>query len=207
MKDSETGNSETSHYFTAQPETPSAPRQFNVALRGVELTLTSDRGTFSHGRGDTGSLVLAKKMEVPDTGDILDLGCGYGLLGLIAAKLAPSAHVTLVDINERATRLAAENANANAIANVEVLTGDAPAVLGERTFDVVLCNPPIRAGKDEVFRLLADAAARLRQGGALWLVIRTSQGAKSRIRDIAPLFANIETISRKWGYRIFRCDK
>ncbi len=200
-------NSGTSHYFTAQPETPSAPRQFDVAVRGVELTLTSDRGIFSHGRGDPGSLSLAKKMELPETGDILDLGCGYGLLGLIAAKLAPAAHITLVDINERATRLAAENAAANGITNVEVLTGDAPEVLGERTFDAVLCNPPIRAGKDEVFRLLADAAARLQQGGALWLVIRTSQGAKSRIRDIAPLFANVETISRKWGYRIFKCDK
>ena len=207
MNDRPARKTQTNHYFSAQPEAVSRPKQFTVSVRGVELALLSDRGVFSHGHADPGSLALAKKMELPKTGDILDLGCGYGALGLIAAKLAPYAQVSLVDINERATRLAIENAAANGITNIEVLTGDAPEVLGERTFDVVLCNPPIRAGKDEVFRLLADAAARLRPGGALWLVIRTSQGAKSRIRDIAPLFANIETVSRKRGYRIFRCDK
>jgi 16S rRNA (guanine1207-N2)-methyltransferase len=156
---------------------------------------------------DTASLLLARRMAIPPTGDILDLGCGYGVLGLIAAKLAPGAHVTLVDVNERATRLAAENAAANSTTNVEVLTGDAPEVLGERSFDAILCNPPIRAGKQEVHRLLADAAERLRPGGALWLVIRTRQGAKSRIRDIGPLFSRIETISRQRGCRIYRCDK
>ena len=198
---------DTTHYFSEQPDTPSRPREFDISVRGVQLTLVSDRGIFSHGRLDLGSRYLAQKMDLPESGDILDLGCGYGVLGLIAAQLAPGARVTLVDINERATHLAGQNAAANALNNVEVLTGDAPEVLGDRQFDVVLCNPPIRAGKDEVFRLIADAASRLRPGGTLWLVIRTRQGAKSRIREIALLFAKAETVSRKRGYRIFRCQK
>ncbi len=206
-KNRPTTKPDTSHYFSEQPHTPSRPRKFDVSVRGVQLTLTSDRGIFSHGRVDPGSLLLARKMALPESGDILDLGCGYGILGLVAAKLAPGARVTLVDINKRATQLAAENAAANAVINVEALTGDAPEVLGGRKFDVVLCNPPIRAGKQEVYRLLTDATDRLRPGGMLWLVARTKQGAKSRIRDITPLFTSVETVSRKRGYRVFCCQK
>ena len=207
MKDTDAPKSETTHYFSEQPNTASQPRRFSVAVQDVELTLTSDRGIFSHGRVDPGSLLLARKMALPESGDILDLGCGYGVLGLIAAKLALGTRVTLVDINERATQLTAENVAANALNNVEVLTGDAPEVLGERQFDVVLCNPPIRAGNQEVLRLLAAAAERLRPGGTLWLVVRTKQGAKSIIRDITPLFSNIETVTCKRGYRVFCCQK
>ncbi len=195
------------HYYTAQPTVQSQPEQFTISVREVELTLTSDRGVFSHGRLDDGTLRLLKKMELPEAGDFLDLGCGYGPIGLVAAKLRPEAHVTLVDINERATKLAADNAQANGMSNVEVLAGDAPRVLGERQFDVILCNPPIRVGKHKLYGLIADAADRLRPGGVLWIVIHTRQGAKSRIRDIAPLFSECEPVSRKWGYRVFKCVK
>jgi len=135
------------------------------------------------------------------------LGCGYGVIGLVAARLRPDAQVTMVDINERATKLAADNAQANGISNVEVLTGDAPQVLGERRFDVILCNPPIRVGKQKMRELIADAVERLRPDGVLWMVIHTRQGAKSHIREMAPMFSEYETVSRKWGYRVFRCEK
>ena len=205
--DKETTELDTDHYFTAQPAAKSQPEQFTVSVREVELTLISDRGVFSHGRLDDGTLRLLKKMELPETGDFLDLGCGYGVIGLVAAKLRPDAQVTMVDINERATKLAADNAQANVISNVEVLTGDAPQVLGERRFDVVLCNPPIRAGKPKLYELIGDAAERLHPGGVLWMVIHTRQGAKSHLREMAPMFSKCETVSRKWGYRVFRCEK
>ncbi len=205
--DKETIESGSDHYFTAQPHARSQPRQFTVSVREVELILTSDRGIFSHGRLDDGTLRLLKKMELPETGDFLDLGCGYGVIGLVAAKLRPGARVTMVDINERATKLAADNARANGISNVEVLTGDAPQVLEERQFDVVLCNPPIRVGKQKLYELIADAAERLRPDGVLWMVIHTRQGAKSHLREVAPMFSECETVSRKWGYRVFKCEK
>ena len=205
--DKETTELDTDHYFTAQPAAKSQPEQFTVSVREVELTLISDRGVFSHGRLDDGTLRLLKKMELPDSGDFLDLGCGYGVIGLVAAKLRPDARVTMVDINERATKLAAANARANGITNIEVLTGDAPQVLGEQRFDVVLCNPPIRVGKPKLYELIADAAERLHPGGVLWMVIHTRQGAKSHLREIAPMFSECETVSRKWGYRVFRCEK
>ncbi|MCK4323493.1 MAG: methyltransferase, partial [Armatimonadetes bacterium] len=117
--DKETTELDTDHYFTAQPAARSQPKQFTISVREVMLTLTSDRGVFSHGQLDDGTLRLLKKMELPETGDFLDLGCGYGVIGLMAAKLRPEAHVTMVDINERATKLAADNARANGISNVE----------------------------------------------------------------------------------------
>ncbi len=205
--DEETTKSGSDHYFTAQPHAKSQPEQFTISVQEVELTLTSDRGVFSHGRLNDGTLRLLKKMELPETGDFLDLGCGYGVIGLVAAKLRPEARVTMVDINERATKLAAHNAQANGIRNVEVLTGDAPQVLGERRFDVVLCNPPIRVGKPKLYELIADAAERLHPGGVLWMVIHTRQGAKSHLRELARLFSKCDTVSRKWGYRVFRCEK
>jgi len=203
--DEETTESDTDHYYTAQPAALSQPEQFTVSVQEVELTLTSDRGVFSHGRLDDGTLRLLKKMELPEAGDFLDLGCGYGVIGLVAAKLRPEARVTLVDINERATKLATDNARANGIGNVEVLTGDAPQVLGDRQFDVILCNPPIRVGKQKLYELIGDAAKRLRPGSVLWIVIHTRQGAKSHLREVAPMFSECETVSRKWGYRIFKC--
>jgi len=205
--DKEITELDTDHYFTAQPAARSQPEHFTISVRDVALTLTSDRGIFSHGRLDDGTLRLLKKMELPDSGDFLDLGCGYGVIGLVAARLRPDAQVTMVDINERATKLAADNAQVNGIRNVEVLTGDAPQVLSERRFDVVLCNPPIGIGKQKIYELIADAAERLRPGGMLWMVIHTRKGAKSRIRDVAPLFSEYEVVSRKWGYRVFNGKK
>ncbi len=205
--DKETTQSGSNHYFTAQPAAKSQPMEFTISVREVELTLTSDHGVFSHGRLDDGTLRLLKKMELPEAGDFLDLGCGYGVIGLVAARLRPDAQVTMVDINERATKLAADNAQANGISNVEVLTGDAPQVLGERQFDVILCNPPIRVGKHKLYELIADAAEHLRPGGVLWMVIHTRQGAKTHLRDVAPMFSECETVSRKWGYRVFKCEK
>ena len=202
-----TTQSDTDHYYTAQPAAKSQPEQFTISVREVELTLTSDRGVFSHGRLDDGTLRLLKKMELPDAGDFLDLGCGYGVIGLVAARLRPDAQVTMVDINERATELTADNAQANGIRNVEVLTGDAPHVLGDRQFDVILCNPPIRVGKPKLYELIADAAERLRPGGVLWMVIHTRQGAKSHLREVTPMFSECEIVSRKWGYRVFKCEK
>ncbi len=202
-----TTQSDTNHYFTAQPQARSQPVQFTISARGVELTLTSDQGVFSHGRLDDGTLRLLKKMELPETGDFLDLGCGYGIIGLVAAKLRPEARITMVDINERATKLAVANAQTNGITNVKVITGDAPQVLGERQFDVILCNPPIRIGKSKLYELIADATKRLRPGGVLWMVIHTRQGAKSHLREVAPMFSECHTVSRKWGYRIFKCIK
>jgi 16S rRNA (guanine1207-N2)-methyltransferase len=195
------------HYFSSNPDAPSQPASFRAEVRGFTLGLTSDAGTFSHGRIDSGSRLLAEKMQLGSARDILDLGCGWGILGIMAARITPDAHVVMVDVNPRACELAVANAAANGAANVEVLCGDAPEALGERTFDAVITNPPIRAGKAGLMRLLADAAGRLREGGSLWLVIRTDKGAKSLTRDLGQWFASVQTVEMRAGYRIVHCHR
>ena len=190
------------HYFHETPNAPSDPCEIEVDVRGLQFKLVSDRGVFSREHADTGTLLLAKTVEFPESGDILDLGCGYGLLGIVAAALCPQGQVVLVDINERAAELARANCKRLLLRNAEVLTGDARTVLGERRFDLVMCNPPYRAGKALVMGLLEDAAKRLRPGGALWLVGRTKLGIRTLGRDVTPLFDSFEMVRIKGGFRV-----
>lgn len=194
--------STSQHYFSADPQSSSQPVEVEVQVRGLHVRLHSDRGVFSKTHADTGTLLLARHAQLPPRGDILDLGCGYGLLGIVAALASPQASVTLVDINPRAAELARLNCRRHGVKNAEVLIGDAPTVLGDRTFDAVLCNPPYRAGKATVMALLADAARRLNPGGAVWFVGRTKQGIKTLARDVSPEFDQVETVKVKGGYRV-----
>ena len=194
-------------YFAAQPEAESAPGVVRWRLPDRIVNLWTDRGVFSRGKVDRGTDLLAREMHLPETGEILDLGAGYGPLGLVAALRSPGARVTLVEVNERAAELARRNLAENGVENAEVLVGAAPEVLGEREFDAVVTNPPLRAGKAEVMRLLRDAAGRLRPGGSLWLVIQTKQGAKALARDLGEFMGEVQTVEISGGYRVMRGRK
>ena len=137
----------------------------------------------------------------PLSGRVLDLGCGWGALGGVLAKKYPEARFVLTDVNERAAALAERNLRANGLNNFEVVHGDGfGAVQGK--FDWVLTNPPIRAGKQTIYALFAEAKAFLAPGGALALVIRTQQGAKSAERYLRGLYARVETLDISGGYRV-----
>lgn len=190
------------HYFSARPDVPSRPQEIVVAARGLTLRLQSDRGVFAHGGLDKGTKLLAEKMELRPGAEVLDWGAGYGPLGLIAATVCRDCRVTLIEINERAAALAEQNAQALGLGNVEVIAGAAPEALGERDFDAIISNPPLRAGKSAVEAILAYAAAHLRPGGELWLVIPTSKGAKGFLQRMVEQFAQAETKTISAGYRI-----
>lgn len=194
----------TDHYFSSAPQSEPDPVEISAEVRGKSLLLQSDRGVFSRERIDTGSMVLARTFDVSTAQTVLDLGCGYGFLGILAALLAPQSQVTLVDVNPRAADLARVNCRRYQLTNTEVLTGDALEVLGDRRFDAILCNPPYRVGKVQVMALLEDAAKRLTPGGALWIVGRTKQGIKTLARDLSPHFADTKTAEVKSGYRVIR---
>ena len=135
---------------------------------------------------------------------MLDLGCGYGVLGIVAALLAPNGRVVMTDLNERAVELARRNVHANAVPHVDVRLGAFyEPVAGER-FDAIVTNPPIRAGKDVVFRIVDEAPVHLRPGGSLWMVARTKQGARSIEARITSVFGGTETIARGSGFRVLR---
>jgi len=191
------------HYFSPSP--PSADRARIVVYRGGarDFTFRTAAGVFSRLGVDAGSRLLLAAVDLAGAERILDLGCGYGVLGIVAAARAPQARVILVDINPRAVALAAENIARNEARNAEARCGDGCApVTGER-FDVILYNPPIRAGRQVVMRLLREARECLAQGGRLYLVARTNQGARTLGRLAGEIFPRVTEIERGSGFRVF----
>lgn len=197
------------HYYTEKPSAASDRRTFETELRGFRLKLTTDAGVFSRGGVDFGSRLLIDCMQVGPRDEVLDVGCGYGPIGLVAARLADRGHVVMVDINERAVELARENAAANGIRNVTVTRSDRLEAVRGRLFDVILTNPPIRAGKAVVHQIFADARDHLKDGGSLWVVIQNKQGAPSARKKLEELFGPdaVEEADKKSGYRIYKAKK
>jgi 16S rRNA (guanine1207-N2)-methyltransferase len=174
-----------------------------VRLRGRPWTFLADRGVFAAGAVDAGTKLLIETMVIHPADDVLDLGCGYGPVGLVAASLAPQGHVTLVDINERAVKLTQEIARRDGLTNVDVRLGDGCAPVGDQRFDVIVMNPPIRAGKATLKRLFHDAWTHLRVGGRFYFVARTAQGAKTLAREVETVFRTVTEEARGSGYRVY----
>jgi 16S rRNA (guanine1207-N2)-methyltransferase len=190
-------------YFSPRPAAASRPRTVQARLRGRVWTFLTDRGVFARSGVDPGTRALIEAMRVEPRDRVLDLGCGYGPIGLVAAALAPEGRATLVDVNERAAALAVANARRHRLANVDVFVGDGTAPVRDRVFDVVAMNPPIRAGRAVLRRLLDEIHDVLRPGGRLYLVVRTAQGAKTLAREIEQRVGPVRELARQSGYRVY----
>jgi 16S rRNA (guanine1207-N2)-methyltransferase len=197
----------TEHYYSSRPAAASDPKSLQVALRGRTFTFVTDAGVFSKGGIDFGSRLLIETMDIAEQDEVLDVGCGYGPIGLAAATIASRGRVTMVDINERAVELARANASRNGITNVEIVRGDLFEPLGGRTFTKILSNPPIRAGKAVVHRLFEQAYDHLAEGGQLWIVIQKKQGAPSALAKLESLYASVREADKDKGYRIYCATK
>ncbi|KWX88478.1 16S rRNA methyltransferase [Paenibacillus riograndensis] len=195
------------HYYSQQPDVRHDRRTIETVLRGKSLRFTSDAGVFSKGDIDYGSRVLIEAMEIPDGSAVLDVGCGYGPIGISAAYLAPKGHVTLIDINSRAVELARENARNNGAHNVTVMESDVLSAVKGQKFDVIVTNPPIRAGKAVVHQIFEEAYDHLNEGGTLWVVIQKKQGAPSAAAKLESLFGDVEEVGKDKGYRIIKARK
>jgi len=195
------------HYYTANPTASHQEERFTARLRGMDLTFVTDAAVFSRERVDFGSALLIEAMQIGPTDTVLDLGCGYGPIGMTAAKLAPEASIYMVDVNERAADLARRNLAENGVTNAEVRTGDGLHPVAGLTFNTVLTNPPIRAGKQAIYHMLDEAHAALKPGGAIWVVIQTKQGAPSMKRKLSELFGNVTDVEREAGYHVFKSVK
>lgn len=195
------------HYYSNQPEIAHDRKELKTELRGQTFTFVSDAGVFSKGGIDYGSRVLIEAMNFRSDARVLDVGCGYGPIGLSAAKLATHGHVTMIDINSRAVELAKENAKRNGISNVSILESDLFAGVEGQQFDVVLTNPPIRAGKETVHAIFEKAWNHLAEDGQLWVVIQKKQGAPSAKVKLEGLFQMVEEVTKDKGYRIYKATK
>lgn len=195
------------HYYAETPAAAHDRRLIEETVRGITMRFATDAGVFSKQGIDYGSKLLIQKMDIPEDATVLDVGCGYGPIGLYAAALAKDGRVTMVDINERAVELAKENAKRNDMNNVVVLQSDLFEKLGNEKYTRILTNPPIRAGKEVVYGIFIQAMEHLVDGGQLWVVIRKKQGAPSAFAKLESLYRCVEEISKDKGYRIFKSIK
>lgn len=193
------------HYFSQKPQSQSSPKSWKYRLRNQLFTFTSDVGVFSKNEVDFGSRLLIEKFIAPTiSGDLLDLGCGYGPIGLAVAASIPDRKIIMADINERALQLAVHNANQNGIDNVEITQSDRFNNLRDHKFAAILTNPPIRAGKKVVHQIFEESKGTLLDKGELWIVIQKKQGAPSAKEKLMEIFNNVEVVARDKGYFILR---
>ena len=193
------------HYFSTQPQSASRPGRVSFSYRGCDVALDTDSGVFSRTELDRGTWELLSALPQELSGDLLDMGCGYGPIGVAAGRRWPGLSVTMADVNPRACALAEQNAQKNGVP-ARTLVGDGYETLEGERFDWILQNPPIRAGKAVMYRLFAQAAAHLKPGGQLWLVMRKQQGAASAMTYLATLFGAVDCTAKKGGYWVLRCQ-
>lgn len=193
------------HYYEKHPRVQSEKQTFTTTLSGRRFTFTSDRGVFSKASVDLGSRLLIEKFIDPQvTGDILDVGCGYGPIGVALSSIT-GRNVLFTDINERAVELARMNAIENGLPSAEVFAGNLfENIPQECRFGIIVSNPPIRAGKKVVHQLFEDAVSYLVPNGELWIVIQKKQGAPSGKRKLQTLFAEVVEVEKHKGYSLFR---
>jgi 16S rRNA (guanine1207-N2)-methyltransferase len=192
---------EDEHYFSADPSVAFRRAPVTASVWGHELSLTSGSGVFAQGRVDIGTAVLFRETTPPEGGRVLDLGCGYGVIGLAIASAVPSSQVTAVDVNERAVLLANENAAALEVSGRfrAVTPGDVPA---DAAYDELWSNPPIRIGKAALHELLMTWLPRLVPGGRAVMVVGKNLGADSLQRWLGERGYPTTRIASAKGFRV-----
>ncbi len=194
----------SSHYYSRIPRTKRFARyEFEVVVRGIRVKIVSEPGVFSASRLDPGTRVLIENMVIEDGWRILDLGTGYGIVGIVAAKLAPNGYVIMTDVNKRAIKLARRNLEINDVRNAEVREGNLYEPVKNEVFNTIVTNPPITAGMDVVYRIIEEAPEHLERGGLLQIVARHNKGGKRIMEKMREVFGNVGVIASEGGYRVY----
>lgn len=194
------------HYFKNSENTPSNRKELTFRFLGSDVTFISDNGIFSKSKPDDGSLLLAKTaVELNLSGKVLDMGCGYGLVGLLLKKFNPSVEIDGIDVNIRAIDCAKASAEKLGL-DAHYLVKDGREAMQD-LYDVVLLNPPIRTGKETIFELYRNAYKVLKPQGSLIIVIRRQQGAASSFKELQTIFPTVSKIKFHKGYEIIKSDK
>lgn len=190
-------------YFTNDKSIPSNIVKTSAHVLDHEFIFYTDNGVFSKDGLDFGSRLLLENIPLHELGSsFLDVGCGYGVFGIVLNKIL-GINVTMCDVNRRALHLTERNIKANGCSNCEVIESNCYNNICKK-YSTIITNPPIRAGKKTVYEILEGAKDYLLPGGALFFVVRKEQGAKSIISDMEKIY-NVEVLERKKGFFIIKC--
>ena len=187
------------HYFSEKPESEYREKEIIINIKGTDFKFVTASGVFSYGKLDRGTQVLAEGIDFDKAKSFLDLGCGWGFLGIYARILVPS--VVMVDINERALKLARRNCKLNKM-KCEVLKSDGFSSLKGRKFDIIATNPPNHAGKKLIMTWIEEAKNYLVAGGKFYIVCKTRLGAKAYQEFMEEIFGNAKIVNRGSGYKV-----
>ena len=195
------------HYFSENPTSSEKLGLLRATLNGFQLEFMTSSGVFSHKRIDNGTRLLVESMVLPTEGRVLDLGCGYGVIGIAAAKKNPGLRVWMTDVNSRAVALAEENMRRNSV-RATIIQGSLYEPVQGETFDAIITNPPISAGMAKIVEpIIKDASLHLNSGGSLQLVVQSNKGGRTVSALIEEAFGNIEVAARGGGYRVLKALK
>ena len=194
-----------SHYFLNDNNLKSNITKFSINISNNLFTFNTDNGVFSKGELDFGTYLLMKNILKENiNGDVLDLGCGYGAIGITVKKIFNDTNVEMIDVNKRAIHLAKMNAKENNV-SVNVFESDGYVNVSKK-YDYIFSNPPIRIGKNNLYRLLIDTKDYLKDDGVFIIVVRKEQGALSLIKDMS-VYYNVNTIDKAKGFLIISLKK
>ncbi|ASJ03700.1 16S rRNA methyltransferase [Thermococcus profundus] len=189
------------HYYSEEPNTPLKTKTIEVCVRGYCFKFVTASGVFSFGKLDRGTELLIESMVLDEDWRVLDLGCGYGPIGIVASRFVD--YVVMTDVNKRAVSIARKNLKINGIRNAEVRWGSLYEPVRGEKFDTVITNPPVHAGKDILREIVINAPQHLNDGGLLQLVIRTRQGANYIKALMEESFTEVRELAKGSGYRVY----
>ena len=192
----------TDHYFSSKPQSKERFGLVRACLRGRNFKFLTASSVFSKRRVDLGTRLLIESMVLPPAGCVLDIGCGYGVVGVVAAALNARLRVVMTDVNMRAVRLARRNVELNGVANAEVRFGYFYEPVEGLMFNCVLSNPPVSAGMETVKAIVKGAPTVMAEGGTFQMVIRSKIGAKALPAVFEEAFGNCWVLARGSGFRV-----
>jgi len=190
------------HYFASSPKSKERFGLIRSCLCGKSFEFLTASSVFSKRKIDSGSRLLIETMVLPKTGFILDIGCGYGAVGVAVASLNPKLNVVMTDVNARAVRLAKKNVGLNKVINAEVRYGFFYEPVEDLRFDCVLSNPPVSSGMETVKAIVTGAPKVMANGASFQMVIRSKIGAKIMPTLFTETFGNCGIVARESGFRV-----
>ncbi|ALM74129.1 class I SAM-dependent methyltransferase [Thermococcus barophilus] len=190
-----------SHYYSKNPNVPLKTKTIEVFIRGQYFKFITASGVFSFGKYDEGTRLLVENAILERDWRVLDLGCGYGAIGIVISKFVD--YVVMTDINRRAVSIAKKNLKINNVKNAEVRWGNLYEPIKGEKFHSIITNPPVHAGKEVLREIVINAPKHLYDGGLLQLVIRTNQGAKFIKALMEQTFNDVRELAKGSGYRVY----